>query len=234
MLTRTYAFHTFQINLISHFSIPKSKFWRVMRRNGHKPTSFLLLYINIKKKYVYTLFSIFSPSTNPKLGDLGKKWGSTSSFHIYFFIPKSKLRHVLGKMSWTQLVKYPFAFGYSIRQWDLMEVNLNTIQPFQMFRYVHSEAFCCKCSAIKINNLTKMIFFFPFWSFLTNQKVFSGSLTYFGRNKLISVFRYVHRKMQLFLPWLIHNKIPLMWKKVWVCALDIEFSTYDFFLCSIV
>ena len=80
----------------------------------------------------------------------------------------------------------------------LWKKNKGANQPFQMFRYVHLEAFCCKCSATNINNLTKMIFFFPFWCLLTNQKVLSGSLTYFGRNKLISVFRYVHRKIQFF------------------------------------
>ena len=192
-----------------------------------------LPYIYQKKVYVYFFFQFFSHPRILISGILGKNEVRPPLFIYISSSPNPNFGTFWEKWSWTQLVKYPFVFGHSIRQWDLMEVNLNTIQPFQMFRYVHSEALCCKCSATKINSLTKMIFFFLFWSFLTNQKVLSGSLTYFGRNKLISVFRYVHLKMQLFLPWLIHNKIPLIWKMVWVCALDIEFSTYDFFLCSI-
>ena len=196
---------------------------------------FYFTYIYISKKSTCILF--FQFSSHPRILILGILWKNEVRPPLFIYIfssPNPNFGTFWEKWSWTQLVKYPFVFGHSIRQWDLMEVNLNTIQPFQMFRYVHSEAFCCKCSAIKIYSMTKMIFFFPFWNFLTNQKVLSGSLTYFGRNKLISVFRYVYRKMQLFLPWLIHNNIPLIWKKVWVCALDIEFSIYDFFLCSIV
>ena len=122
------CFSHFSDKFISHFSIPKSKFWRIMGRNGHKPTLFLLLYIYIfQKKYMYTFFSVFFSSTNPNFGDLGKKWGSTYSFHIHFSSPNPNFGTFWEKWSWTQLVKYPFVFGHSIRQRDLMEVNLNTI-----------------------------------------------------------------------------------------------------------
>ena len=92
------CFSHFSDKFISHFSIPKSKFWRVMGRNGHKPTSFLLLFIYIEKKVcVYFFFSIFFPSTNLNFGDLGKKWGSTYSFHIHFFIPQIQISARFGK-----------------------------------------------------------------------------------------------------------------------------------------
>ena len=42
------CFSHFSDKFISHFSIPKSKFWRVMGRNGHKPTFLLFIYIEKK------------------------------------------------------------------------------------------------------------------------------------------------------------------------------------------
>ena len=134
---------------ISHFSIPISKFWRVVGRNGHKPTLFLLLYIYILKKSISICILFFQFSSHPRIlisGILGKNEVRPPLFTYIFSSPNPNFGTFWEKLSWTQLVKYPFVFGHSIRQWDLTEVNLNTMQPFQMFRYVHSEAFCSMLS----------------------------------------------------------------------------------------
>ena len=102
-----------------------------------------------------------------------------------------------------------------------------------MWRNVHLEAFCCKCSAIEKNELTKIILFFHFWRILKNQKGLSGYLSYFARNVLFSVRHDVHRKMHFFYTiFLIHYEIREGMYAFLLFILD--FITYDFFLCSII
>ena len=99
----------FSDKFISHFSIPKSKFWRVMGRNGHKPTSFLLLYIliyiYIKKIYMYTFFQLPSHPRILISGILGKNEVRPPLFIYIFSSPNPNFGTFWEKWSWTQLVK---------------------------------------------------------------------------------------------------------------------------------
>ena len=123
------CFSHFLDKFILHFSIPKFKFWRVMGRNGYKPTSFFYFRYILKKVYVYIYF--FQFSSHPRI--LNRRSWEKMRFdllfsYIYIFSsPNPNFGTFWEKWSWTQLVKCPFVFGHSIRQWDLMEVNLNTI-----------------------------------------------------------------------------------------------------------
>ena len=116
--TNIYFSH-FSDNFFSHFSIPKSKFWRVMGRNGHEPTLFPF--------FSHTFFPFFHFS-HPHIyiaGILGKNGVGPPHFIYIIPIPKSKFRHVLGKNGLeAQPAKYPFVtacvFGHSIRQWDMI------------------------------------------------------------------------------------------------------------------
>ena len=70
------------------FPIPKSKFWRVMGRNGHEPTLFPFFHIP---------FFHFSHPHIYIAGILEKNGVGPPHFIYIFPIPKSKFRHVLGK-----------------------------------------------------------------------------------------------------------------------------------------
>ena len=112
------CFSHFSDKFISHFSLPKSKFWRVMGRNGHKPTSFLLLYIYIYLKNVY-VYLFFPFASHPRIlisGILGKNEVRPPLFIYIFSSPNPNFGTFWETWSWTQLAKYPFVFGHSIRQ----------------------------------------------------------------------------------------------------------------------
>ena len=90
------CFSHFSDKFISHFSIPKSKFWRLMGRNGHKPTLFLLLYIYIYlKKYMYTFFQFSSHPLILISGILGKNEVRPPLF-IYIFHPQIQISASFG------------------------------------------------------------------------------------------------------------------------------------------
>ena len=80
----------------------------------------------------YTFFPIFPHPQIQFSGDLGEKWGWASSFHIHFSNLQIQTSARFGENGLRpRPVEYPFVtacvFGYSIRQLDLMEVNLNTV-----------------------------------------------------------------------------------------------------------
>ena len=118
LLTRTYAFHTFQINLFHIFSSPNPNFgasWEEMGTNQRRFFSFHI-YIYQKKVYVYFFFQF---SSYPRIlisGILGKNEVRPPLFIYIFSSPNPNFGTFWEKWSWTQLVKYPFVFGHSIRQ----------------------------------------------------------------------------------------------------------------------
>ena len=117
------CFSHFSDKFISHFFIHKSKFWRVMGRNGHKPTLFLLLFIYIEKKVFVYCILFFQFFSHPRIlisGILGKNGIRPPLFIYIFSSPNPNFGTFWEKWSWTQLVKYPFVaafvFGHSMRQ----------------------------------------------------------------------------------------------------------------------
>ena len=92
---------------------------QILARHGKKWAG-----TNVVSLFSHTFFPFFSP-TYLYCGNLRKKWGWTSSFHIHYSHPKSKFRHILGKNGLeAQPAKYSFVtasvFGHSIRQWDVI------------------------------------------------------------------------------------------------------------------
>ena len=117
------CFSHFSDKFISHFSSPNPNFgasWEEMGPNQRCSFYFTYIYIYI---YIYVKKSIcilfFQFSSHPRIlisGILGKNEVRPTLFIYIFSSPNPNFGTFWEKWSWTQLVKYPFVFGHSIRQ----------------------------------------------------------------------------------------------------------------------
>ena len=90
--TNIYFTH-FSDNFFSHFPISKSKFWRVMGRNGHKPTLF---------PFFHKPFFHFSHPHIYIAGILGKNGVGPPHFILHYSHPQIQISTRFGKKwSWS-------------------------------------------------------------------------------------------------------------------------------------